>query len=88
MVKSFNAHIAIITMCSPRGSENVAGIAKFYFLRVRFHCAGVKYRLLLADGSVDVPSADGYLTKSRVLVVTENFGNDSRVDQGQEDHEN
>lgn len=52
MVESFDTHIAIVTVSCSGRSENVAGVAEFYFLWVRFHGAGVEYRLLLAHCTV------------------------------------
>lgn len=49
MVESLYTHIAIVAMSCSWRSENVAGVAEFYFLRMRFYGASIEYRLILAN---------------------------------------
>ncbi len=80
MVKSLYTHIAIVAMSCSWRSENVAGVAEFYFLWVRFHCASIEYRLILAYRTVKVALTNGDLAEGRVLVMTEYFGDYARID--------
>lgn len=49
MIKLFYAHVAVIAVSRPGWPKDIACIAEFYFLRMSFNSASVKYRLVLAD---------------------------------------
>lgn len=81
MIEFLYAHIAIITVGSSRWSKNITSITKFNLLRMSFHSASIKYRLVLANLSSNIIIADWDSSEIRMLEIAKYFGYNSWVDK-------
>jgi hypothetical protein len=86
VVKPLHAHVAVVAVRGAGRPEYVAGVAELDFLRVSFDSAGVEDRFAIADGAIEVGVADGYFLEAGVFEVAGNFGDDPRVNPGQQQH--